>query len=277
MRGAGTLDKSTGSKDFFFASTGKRRISATSISGPSIPVLVSLPGSTGPAPVVTSKDGNGFILDTADLGKGPARHLRRDDAGDERAVPSRPPTCPARRRSTRSPSTARGPAVRPRPANGSAIMGFAIVAQLAASSRRSRGARRTAWSRREATKASCWGGPARARSHLDHHRRVVGRAGLVHGRRQSAGRPRRRERRRRVTRASPATAAPCASGPRPLRSRGESWWPPTASSAPGRRTEAAHRPVTGVTGPRRGRRRSWLESGRPSARPSRYEIRGSCP
>jgi hypothetical protein len=71
VRGMGTLDKSSGSKDFFFPSDWKIKDQRDFDLGAVNPVLVSLPGSTGPAVIVTSKDGNGFILDTADLGKGP--------------------------------------------------------------------------------------------------------------------------------------------------------------------------------------------------------------
>jgi hypothetical protein len=71
VRGAGTLDKSTGSKDVFFASDWKTKDQRDFDLGAVNPILVSLPGSTGPAAVIVSKDGNGFILDTADLGKGP--------------------------------------------------------------------------------------------------------------------------------------------------------------------------------------------------------------
>ena len=71
VRGAGTLDKNSGSKDFFFASDWKNKDQRDFDLGAVNPVLVSLPGSTGPALIVTSKDGNGFILDSADLSKGP--------------------------------------------------------------------------------------------------------------------------------------------------------------------------------------------------------------
>jgi len=71
VRGAGTLDKSTGSKDVFFASDWKTKDQRDFDLGAVNPILVSLPGSTGPAAVIASKDGNAFILDTADLGKGP--------------------------------------------------------------------------------------------------------------------------------------------------------------------------------------------------------------
>ena len=71
VRGAGTLDRSTGSKDVFFASDWKTKDQRDFDLGAVNPILVSLPGSTGPAAVIASKDGNAFILDTADLGKGP--------------------------------------------------------------------------------------------------------------------------------------------------------------------------------------------------------------
>ena len=71
VRGAGTLDKSAGSKDVFFASDWKTKDQRDFDLGAVNPILLSLPGSTGPAAVIASKDGNGFILDTADLGKGP--------------------------------------------------------------------------------------------------------------------------------------------------------------------------------------------------------------
>jgi hypothetical protein len=71
VRGMGTLDKTTGSKDFYFPSDWKTKDQRDFDLGAVNPVLVSLPGSTGPALIVTSKDGNGFILDSADLGKGP--------------------------------------------------------------------------------------------------------------------------------------------------------------------------------------------------------------
>ncbi len=71
VRGLGTLDKSTGSKDFFFPSDWKTKDQRDFDFGSVNPVLVSLPGSTGPALIVTSKDGNGFVLDSADLSKGP--------------------------------------------------------------------------------------------------------------------------------------------------------------------------------------------------------------
>jgi hypothetical protein len=71
VRGMGTLDKSTGSKDFFFPSDWTRKDQRDFDFGSVNPVMVSLPGSTGPALIVTSKDGNGFVLDSADLGKGP--------------------------------------------------------------------------------------------------------------------------------------------------------------------------------------------------------------
>jgi hypothetical protein len=71
VRGAGTLDKSPGSKDVFFAADWKTKDQRDFDLGAVNPILVSLPGSTGPAAVIASKDGNGFILDSADLGKGP--------------------------------------------------------------------------------------------------------------------------------------------------------------------------------------------------------------
>jgi len=71
VRGMGTLDKTTGSKDFFFPSDWKTKDQRDFDLGAVNPILVSLPGSTGPALIVASKDGNGFILDSADLGKGP--------------------------------------------------------------------------------------------------------------------------------------------------------------------------------------------------------------
>lgn len=71
VRGMGTLDKTSGSKDFFFASDWKTKDQRDFDLGAVNPVLVSLPGSSGPALIIASKDGNGFILDSADLGKGP--------------------------------------------------------------------------------------------------------------------------------------------------------------------------------------------------------------
>jgi hypothetical protein len=71
VRGLGTLDKASGSKDFFFPSDWKTKDQRDFDLGAVNPVLVTLPGSNGPALIVTSKDGNGFILDSADLGKGP--------------------------------------------------------------------------------------------------------------------------------------------------------------------------------------------------------------
>ena len=71
VRGMGTLDKSAGSKDFFFPSDWKTKDQRDFDLGAVNPVLVNLPGSTGPALVLTSKDGNSFIFDSADLGKGP--------------------------------------------------------------------------------------------------------------------------------------------------------------------------------------------------------------
>jgi hypothetical protein len=71
VRGKATLDKKTGSKDFFFPSDWKTKDMRDFDLGSVNPILVNLPGSTGPALVVISKDGNGFILDSADLGKGP--------------------------------------------------------------------------------------------------------------------------------------------------------------------------------------------------------------
>jgi len=71
VRGMGTLDKTSGSKDFFFPSDWKTKDQRDFDLGAVNPVLVSLPGSSGPALIITSKDGNGFILDSADLGKGP--------------------------------------------------------------------------------------------------------------------------------------------------------------------------------------------------------------
>ena len=70
VRGMGTLDKS-GSKDFFFPSDWATKDQRDFDLGAVNPILVNLPGSTGPALVLTSKDGNGFIFDSADLGKGP--------------------------------------------------------------------------------------------------------------------------------------------------------------------------------------------------------------
>ena len=87
--------------------------------------------------------------------------------------------------------------------------------------------------------------PRRPRPHLHQHRRLVGRAGLVHGRGHSVGGRRRRERHPRLTGAPTATAASCASGPLPSPSGATSSWPPTASSAPGRRTERQGRDVRG--------------------------------
>ena len=71
VRGMGTLDKTSGSKDFFFPSDWKTKDQRDFDLGAVNPVLVSLPGSSGPALIIASKDGNGFILDSADLGKGP--------------------------------------------------------------------------------------------------------------------------------------------------------------------------------------------------------------
>jgi hypothetical protein len=71
VRGKATLDKKTGSKDFFFPSDWKTKDMRDFDLGSVNPILINLPGSTGPALVVISKDGNGFILDSADLGKGP--------------------------------------------------------------------------------------------------------------------------------------------------------------------------------------------------------------
>jgi len=71
VRGMGTVDKASGSKDFFFPSDWKAKDQRDFDLGAVNPLLVTLPGSTGPALIVTSKDGNGFILDSADLGKGP--------------------------------------------------------------------------------------------------------------------------------------------------------------------------------------------------------------
>ena len=71
VRGKGTLDKNSGSKDFFYPSDWKNKDQRDFDMGAVGPLLVSLPGSTGPALIVASKDGNGFILDSADLGKGP--------------------------------------------------------------------------------------------------------------------------------------------------------------------------------------------------------------
>lgn len=71
VRGMGTLDKKSGSKDFFFPDDWKTKDQRDFDLGAVNPVLVSLPGSTGPALIITSKDGNAFILDSADLGKGP--------------------------------------------------------------------------------------------------------------------------------------------------------------------------------------------------------------
>lgn len=71
VRGMGTLDKSAGSKDFFFPSDWRTKDQRDFDLGAVNPILINLPGSTGPALVLTSKDGNGFIFDSADLGKGP--------------------------------------------------------------------------------------------------------------------------------------------------------------------------------------------------------------
>ena len=71
VRGRGTLDKNAGSKDFFFPSDWKTKDQRDFDLGAVNPILVNLPGSTGPALVLTSKDGNGFIFDSADLSKGP--------------------------------------------------------------------------------------------------------------------------------------------------------------------------------------------------------------
>jgi hypothetical protein len=71
VRGMGTLDKTSGSKDFFFPSDWRTKDQRDFDLGAVNPVLVSLPGSSGPALIIASKDGNGFILDSADLGMGP--------------------------------------------------------------------------------------------------------------------------------------------------------------------------------------------------------------
>ncbi len=71
VRGMGTVDKTSGSKDFFFPSDWSNKDQRDFDLGAVNPVLVDLPGSAGPALIVTSKDGNGFILDSADLGAGP--------------------------------------------------------------------------------------------------------------------------------------------------------------------------------------------------------------
>jgi hypothetical protein len=71
VRGLGAVDKSSGSKDFFFPSDWMNKDQRDFDLGAVNPLLVNLPGSTGPALIVTSKDGNGFILDSADLGQGP--------------------------------------------------------------------------------------------------------------------------------------------------------------------------------------------------------------
>ena len=71
VRGRGTLDKNAGSKDFFFPSDWKTKDQRDFDLGSVNPILINLPGSTGPALVLTSKDGNGFIFDSADLSKGP--------------------------------------------------------------------------------------------------------------------------------------------------------------------------------------------------------------
>jgi len=71
VRGMGTVDKTSGSKDFFFPSDWKTKDQRDFDLGAVNPVLVTLPGISAPVLIVASKDGNGFIMDSADLGKGP--------------------------------------------------------------------------------------------------------------------------------------------------------------------------------------------------------------
>jgi hypothetical protein len=89
VRGAGTLDKSTGSKDVFFASDWMKKDQRDFDLGAVNPILVTVPGSSGPAVVITSKDGSGIILDSADLGKGPLASFDVTNQGmNVRAVPT---------------------------------------------------------------------------------------------------------------------------------------------------------------------------------------------
>ena len=192
VRGAGTLDKSAGSKDVFFASDWKTKDQRDFDLGAVNPILLSLPGSTGPAAVIASKDGNGFILDTADLGKGPLATFDVTMQGmNVRAVPTAYVAgsntfyaIPVEGAWSGCP----GPTT-----NGAAIMAFAIAPTApikpsllwcAHYSLVPKGSRRKLPQRR----------PRRPRPHLHQHRRLVGRAGLVHGRGHSAGGRRRRER-----------------------------------------------------------------------------------
>ena len=274
MRGAGTLDKSAGSKDVFFASDWKTKDQRDFDLGAVNPILVSLPGSTGPGGGDRLQGRQRLHPGHRRSGERAARHLRRDDAGDERAG------CPHRLRGglehlLRDPRRGRVVGM-PRPDH---------------QRRRDHGVRHRAEPAAQAVGAWCAsyslvpkgidesfrnGGPAAPGListstdgssdalvwYMDAGNQLVALDGAT-------GAPDLPGHRRRMRQS-------CASGPLRSPSGAESSWPLTASSAPGLRTEAAHRPVTGVTGPRRGQRRSWLESGRPSARPSRYEIRGSC-
>lgn len=89
VRGMGTLDKSSGSKDFYFPSDWSNKDKRDFDFGAVNPVLVNLPGSTGPALIVTSKDGNGFVLDSSNLGKGPLATFAVTMQGmNVRAVPT---------------------------------------------------------------------------------------------------------------------------------------------------------------------------------------------
>jgi len=71
VHGMGTVDKAPGSKDAYFPADWKTKDQRDFDLGAVNPVLMDLPGSTGPALILTSKDGTGFIFDSADLGKGP--------------------------------------------------------------------------------------------------------------------------------------------------------------------------------------------------------------
>jgi hypothetical protein len=71
VRSMGTVDKTSGSKDFFFPSDWKTKDQRDFDLGAVNPVLVTLPGISDPVLIVASKDGSGFILDSADLGTGP--------------------------------------------------------------------------------------------------------------------------------------------------------------------------------------------------------------
>ncbi len=81
------------------------------------------------------------------------------------------------------------------------------------------------------------GRPGRSRPDFQHHGRIVRSARLVHWTgainwSRSTARPAPR-----CSGTRPSAAGPSASGPPPSRSRGASWSLPTASSAPGRRTD----------------------------------------